>query len=250
MLSRLRSKRLILRPTTACSLIKRTYYDSQSGTHVERNLDFHLYSSSASLDTNLSTGVSIPYHSIRTLQQLQQLPVDSSSSGSASGVTLDLDISTFHDHRTTIVELIAEAKAKKNTVVRINLLNVFRYEPQEIQTISGILFDTNVDVLVLDDQHAQVLCLDDDVEDALYLLQEMLESLTWLDVVGTPVLDRLCLCVDVNVERNRALVESVLNGGDEDLGIVLPVVRRWCGSGQEMMKLLKERRRLDDDGDL
>ena len=97
--------------------------------------------------------------------------------------------------------------------------------------------DANADVICLDDRSNVLLCdlTEDSYEEALDALQEMFESMAWLDVVGTPMVDRLalrfCEAAESNGEAHkdiiRKIIRAIVQGGDDEHGVVLPVVRQF-----------------------
>ena len=225
---RLRANIQLLRPQTIRSNLFATvsYYDSQSGIQVtRRSSDFSLHCTSTGVRTCTTTNETTTFIPVTSLKDLR------STDEHVGGVSLEIPMTTFLEQRATLVELIKASKAR-DLLVRTTLLETFSCSPVDVQLAAGVIADANADVICLCDRDG---CLQNgDTEEAVDVMQEILEAVTWLDVEGTPIVDRLALRLggkkskkSSSMEQQLELLRMVVMGGDDEMGIVLPVIREF-----------------------
>ena len=194
-----------------------TYYDSQSGIHVTRSNSISLHDITTgitNLDLSTASTATLQYQHATNLLDLET----SAAADTVDGVSIDIVLSTFTANRTSVVELIGAAKSHQLSV-RANLLSAFEATPNHVQLVAGILADAQADIICLCDTTGT---LSSDEEDAADTLQEFFEAVTWLDVVGLPIVDRLALRLNAN--SNVDVVKMVALGGDWR---EMPMIRHW-----------------------
>ena len=229
---RLRANVQLLRPKISNLFATISYYDSQSGIQVTRGSDFSLHCTSTGVRTNTRTNEKTTFIPVTSLKDLP------STDEQVGGVSLEITMTTFLEQRATLVELINASKAR-NLLVRTTLLETFSCSPVDVQLAAGVIADANADVICLCDRDGYLQ--NGDTEEAADVMQEILEAVTWLDVEGTPIVDRLALRLggkekskkskkskkSSSMEQQLELLRMVVMGGDDDMGIVLPVIREF-----------------------
>ena len=188
-----------------------TYYDSQSGIHVTRNDNFQLH--------DINTFITQDLHSTTTKQLTTVQPNDATTPAS---ISIDISMTStsnimFHHlkNQDKLIETI-----KSSGYCKANLINCFEASPNDVQLIAAIIADAEVDVICLCDTSGKI---PQDEEDAADLLQDYIEAVTWLDVVGVPLVDRIGLRLFPN-ENSQEIVKYIMQGGDWR---ELPMIRHW-----------------------
>jgi hypothetical protein len=210
-----------LRATTTLRCIRRrllsTYYDSQSGMHITRSHSFSL--------TDISTGISTDLNA-KTLNIFKS---DRHTPTTNSGVSINIDMPFYNNNITDTVKLIQAAKSQ-HLQVKANIIDAFSASSSDIQSIAGVIADAEVDIITLCDTSG---LLSQDIEDAADVLQDYFEAVTWLDVVGTPLVDRIA--IRLNASSNKEVVQMIAEGGDWR---EMPMIRHWdtCETGEHGLK--------------
>ena len=188
-----------------------TYYDSQSGIHVTRNDNFQLH--------DINTFITQDLHSTTTKQLTTVQPNDAITPASISiDISMTSTSNTMFHHLKNQDKLIETIKS--SGYCKANLINCFEASPNDVQLIAAIIADAEVDVICLCDTSGKI---PQDEEDAADLLQDYIEAVTWLDVVGVPLVDRIGLRLFPN-ENSQEIVKYIMQGGDWR---ELPMIRHW-----------------------
>ncbi|OQR99777.1 hypothetical protein THRCLA_21790 [Thraustotheca clavata] len=163
---------------------KTSYYDSQSGQHVEYTNAIQIHALGDENSPTIEGLASLTIPSAIKMHELLPKNILVSSEDTSHGFNIALDVSCTADRATWDAIIAKSAKAVElKKQVKITLLDALDASPYDVQLLGSLLADAGVNILTL----STGISTDTDA------LEEVYEALTWSDVVGLPMKQRVGL---------------------------------------------------------